>query len=605
MSKPTRLLYEFGPFLLDVTEQLLLRDGRPIPLKPKLFDLLLLLVENSGHVLDKNRLMSTLWPDTFVEESNLTVSIFALRKALGDGDNNHSYIETVSRRGYRFVAHVTESPNEGIDRLAAKRARLSSNADERLEAGAWVRSLAVLPFKSIGAEAGHEYLGLGLADALITKLTNLRQIKVRPTSAVREYTRARDITVAGRKLKVDALLDGSIQRARQRIRVTAQLVDARDGATLWAENFDAKLVDIFSLEDSLSDQVVRALSLKLTGEERRHLVKRHTESTEAYHAYLKGRYFWNKRTAEGFKKGVEYFEHAIALDTNYALAYAGLADCYQLLNGYMARPPRELIPKAKAALLKALQLDDSLAEAHTSLAHLLRHDWNWSVAEKEFKRAIELNPNYATAHHWYSAYLRVMARFDEAWAEIKMAQELDPLSLAVNRSGGILFYFTRQYDQAIEQLLDTVELDPNFGYAHFVLGMVYAAKGMYDEAIKQYRKTQKLSGNCLELTAYLGHIHALSGRRGEAQKVLDQLKGLSDHGYELHYHIALIYLALGDKDQAFAWLEQAYNERDEELGLLKVDPMLDSLRADPRFVSLLEHVGLGPSQGEGENFLLV
>ncbi len=598
MSKPTRPRYEFGPFLLDATEQLLLRDGRPIALKPKLFDLLLILVENSGHVLDKNRLMSKVWPDTFVEESSLTVGIFALRKALGDGRNNHSYIETVPRRGYRFVANVSEASNGDVDSVAAKRARLSSNGEERFEADAGVRSLAVLPFKYIGAEAGDEYLGLGLADALITKLTNLRQIRVRPTSAVREYTRARDITVAGRELKVDALLDGSIQRARKRIRVTAQLVDARDGATLWAENFDEKLVDIFSLEDSLSDQVVRALSLKLTGEERKHLVKRHTESTEAFHAYLKGRYFWNKRTAEGFKKGIEYCEHAIALDPTYALAYAGLADCYQLLSAFKFRPPRELIPKAKAALLKALQLDDTLAEAHTSLAHLLRREWNWSVAEKEFKRAIELNPNYATAHHWYSTYLIMMARFDEALAEIKMAHELDPLSLAVNRSGGILFYLTRQYDRAIEQLLETVELEPNFGYTHFVLGLVYAAKGMYDEAIKQYRKThQTLSGKGLEPTACLGYIYALSGRRGEAQKVLDQLRGLSDQGYELHYHTALIYLALGDKDQAFAWLEQAYNERDEELGLLKVDPMLDSLRADPRFVSLLERVGLGPSQG--------
>ncbi|HEU0048518.1 MAG TPA: winged helix-turn-helix domain-containing protein [Nitrososphaera sp.] len=598
MSKPTRPRYEFGPFLLDATEQLLLRDGRPIALKPKLFDLLLILVENSGHVLDKNRLMSEVWPDTFVEESSLTVGIFALRKALGDGRHNHSYIETVPRRGYRFVANVTEASNGGVDSVAAKRARLSSNGEERFEADAGVRSLAVLPFKYIGAEAGDEYLGLGLADALITKLTNLRQIRVRPTSAVREYTRARDITVAGRELKVDALLDGSIQRARKRIRVTAQLVDGRDGATLWAENFDEKLADIFSLEDSLSDQVVRALSLKLTGEERKHLVKRHTESTEAFHAYLKGRYFWNKRTAEGFKKGIEYCEHAIALDPTYALAYAGLADCYQLLSAFKFRPPRELIPKAKAALLKALQLDDTLAEAHTSLAHLLRREWNWSVAEKEFKRAIELNPNYATAHHWYSTYLIMMARFDEALAEIKMAHELDPLSLAVNRSGGILFYLTRQYDRAIEQLLETVELEPNFGYTHFVLGLVYAAKGMYDEAIKQYRKThQTLSGKGLEPTACLGYIYALSGRRGEAQKVLDQLRGLSDQGYELHYHTALIYLALGDKDQAFAWLEQAYNERDEELGLLKVDPMLDSLRADPRFVSLLERVGLGPSQG--------
>ena len=596
MSKPTRLLYEFGPFLLDATEQLLLRDGRPIPLKPKLFDLLLVLVENSGHVVDKNGLMSKVWPDTFVEESNLTVSIFELRKALGDGRNNHSYIETVPRRGYRFVATVTKAMNGGVGRVAAKRARLISSGSGTFEASAGVKSLAVLPFKAIGAEAGDEYLGLGLADALITKLTNLRQIRVRPTSAVREYARARDITVAGRALKVDALLDGSIQRARKRIRVTAQLVDARDGATLWAENFDEKLVDIFSLEDSLSDQVVTALSLKLTGEERKHMVKRHTESTEAYQAYLKGRYFWNKRTSNGFKKGVEYFEHAIALDPNYARAYTGLADCYQLLSGYLSRPSRETIPKAKKALLKALQLDDTLAEAHTSLAHLRTREWNWSDAEKEFQRAIELNPNYVTAHHWYSIYLREMGRFDEAWAEIKTAEELDPVSLTINTSVGALLYLMREYDRALEQLRATLELDPLYPSAHFSLAMAYEAKGMYHEAIKQYRKTQTILGKNLELMGYLGHAYALSGRRDEAQKLLDELKTPSDQGYEIRYYIALIYVGLGENDQAFAWLEEAYNERDEVLGILKVDPMLDSLRADPRFTSLLKRVGLGHAQ---------
>ncbi len=576
MSKPTSLLYRFGPFLLNPTEQLLLRDGQPVALKPKLFDLLLILVENSGHVLHKNELIEKIWPNTFVEESNLTVSIFALRKALGDDHDNHSYIETVPRRGYRFVAKVIEVRDEGAGRVAGKRARLRSGY-ERLGAGPDVTRLAVLPFKPIGAAADDEYLGLGLADALITKLTSLRQIRVRP-------------------LKVDALLDGSIQRARKRIRVTAQLVDARDGATLWAENFDEKLGDIFSLEDSLSDQVVRALSLKLTGEERKHLIKRHTASTEAYQAYLKGRYFWNKRTAEGFNKGVEYFEHAIALDPNYALAYVGLADCYQLLGGYFALPSRETIPKARKALLEALQLDDTLAEAHASLAHLRAREWNWSDAEKEFHRAIELNPNYVTAHHWYSIYLKEMGRFDEAWAEIKMAEQLDPVSLNINTSVGALLYFMREYDQALEQLRATLELDPVYPFAHFNLGMVYEAKEMYHEAIKHYRKTQTILGKNLELMAYLAHAYALSGRRGEAQKLLDELKKPSDHGYELRYYIAVIYVGLGEKDQAFAWLEGAYNERDEMLGVLKVDPMLDSLRADPRFTSLLERVGLDPSQ---------
>ena len=595
MSKPTSLLYRFGPFLLNPTEQLLLRDGQPVALKPKLFDLLLILVENSGHVLHKNELIEKIWPNTFVEESNLTVSIFALRKALGDDHDNHSYIETVPRRGYRFVAKVIEVRDEGAGRVAGKRARLRSGY-ERLGAGPDVTRLAVLPFKPIGAAADDEYLGLGLADALITKLTSLRQIRVRPTSAVRDYTAAGDITVAGRELKVDALLDGSIQRARKRIRVTAQLVDARDGATLWAENFDEKLGDIFSLEDSLSDQVVRALSLKLTGEERKHLIKRHTASTEAYQAYLKGRYFWNKRTAEGFNKGVEYFEHAIALDPNYALAYVGLADCYQLLGGYFALPSRETIPKARKALLEALQLDDTLAEAHASLAHLRAREWNWSDAEKEFHRAIELNPNYVTAHHWYSIYLKEMGRFDEAWAEIKMAEQLDPVSLNINTSVGALLYFMREYDQALEQLRATLELDPVYPFAHFNLGMVYEAKEMYHEAIKHYRKTQTILGKNLELMAYLAHAYALSGRRGEAQKLLDELKKPSDHGYELRYYIAVIYVGLGEKDQAFAWLEGAYNERDEMLGVLKVDPMLDSLRADPRFTSLLERIGLDPSQ---------
>ncbi len=596
MSRPTNLLYKFGLFLLDTTEQVLLREGRPIPLKPKLFDLLLLLVENSGHVLHKNELMDRIWPNTSVEENNLTVSIFALRKALGDCHNNHSYIETVPRRGYRFVADVIEVPDRGADWLAGNRARLSSKDSERFAAGADVTCLAVLPFKLIGAVTDNEYLGLGLADALITKLTNLRQIRVRPTSAVRDYTAARDIAVAARELKVDALLDGSIQLALKRVRVTAQLVDARDGATLWAENFDEKLVDIFSLEDSLSDQVVRALSLKLTGEERKHLVKRHTESTEAYQAYLKGRYFWNKRTAEGFNKGVEYFEHAIALDPNYALAYVGLADCYQLLGGYFALPSREAIPKARNALLEALQLDDTLAEAHASLAHLRAREWNWSDAEKEFHRAIELNPNYITAHHWYSIYLKEMGRFDEAWAEIKMAEQFDPVSLNINTSVGALLYLMREYDQALEQLRATLELDPLYPFAHFNLGMVYEAKEMYHEAIKHYRKTQTILGKNLELMAYLAHAYALSGRRSEAQKLLDELKTTSDQGYELRYYIAVIYVGLGEKDQAFAWLEGAYNERDEMLGVLKVDPMLDSLRADPRFTSLLERVGLDPSQ---------
>ncbi len=559
MSKPTNVLYEFGPFLLNATEQLLLCEGRPVPLKPKVFGLLLVLVQNSGHLLSKDELMRQVWPDSFVEESNLSVSIFALRKALRDGLNNSSYIETVPRRGYRFVADAKEV----FDEDGSLKKRHSTDAFGGIGTG----SIAVLPFRVIGAKADDEYLGLGLANALITKLTNLRQIRVRPTCAVLKYTDAPEIIVVGRELRVDALLEGSIQKSRERIRVTVQLVDARDGEALWAKNFDEKLDDIFSVEDSISDQVVRALSIKLTSDEKTRLVRHHTGTIEAYHWYLKGTYFLNKRTSEGLRKASESFETAVARDPNYAMAYAGLADARNLLASYGVLPTNKSIPGAKEAALKALALDDSLAEAHAALAHIQTREWNWSEAEKEFKH--------------------------EAWAEIKLAQELDPVSLNINANIGALFYHTRQYDQAIEQLLATLELDPHFAYADFVLGLVYEAKGEYENALTQYRKARPLLGESQgELTACLGRAYALSGKRDKARKVVDQLKALSEQGYELRYYIALIYLALGDSDRAFAWLEQAYDVREEGLGLLRIDPMLDTLRVDPRFISLLDRVGL-------------
>jgi DNA-binding winged helix-turn-helix (wHTH) protein/tetratricopeptide (TPR) repeat protein len=591
MSKPGSPLYKFGPFTLNASEKLLFRDGQRVTLKPKVFDLLLVLVENNGHVIDKNELMKRLWPDTFVEESNLSVSIFALRKALGENHYGQSYIETVPRRGYRFVANVTETTGD----QNAGSTGISVHVTDKFERTAHVKSLAVLPFKLLGSPTTDEYLGLGLADALITRLTNLSQIRVRPTSAVMDYTGPRDIAVAGHELKVDALLDGSVQRQGKRIRVTTQLVDVRESAILWAENFDENFVNIFSLEDSFSSQLVKALELKLTGREKGLVEKRFTESPDAYQAYLKGVYFLSKRTPKGIRKSFELFEQAITIDSSYAKAYAGLADAYYWLSAYNLVKPRTVLPKAEAAALKALQLDDSLPEAHTALAVLLRRNWSWASAENEFKRAIALNPNDPRAHHFYSVLLRIVGRFDESWAEIKKAQELDPISLSINLGVANLFYAVGEYDGALDQLKATVELDPNFANAHLRLGTVYVAKGMFDEAIKQYQTAERIWVDQPDIAAYLAHVYALSGKKTEALQILAKLRRLSDQGYDMPYFMALIYSALDDNERAFAWLERAYDEHDEVLGGLRTDPMLDGLRADPRFAYLVHRVGL-PSE---------
>ena len=587
----TTNIYEFGPFTLDAAEQCLLRDGQRVPLKPKIFDLLLLLVENSGHVVHKDELMSKVWPGTFVEEGNLTVSIFALRKALGEACNKHSYIETIPRRGYRFAAEVKESSNSDAYVMTEPGMRRSP-LYEKTVSEMRDRTVAVLPFKVVGSERGNEYLGIGIADALITKLANVSQIRIRPTSAVRKYTGEEELSDVARKLKVGLVLEGTIHQLGKRLRITVQVVRAADGTTLWAGKFNDNVANIFDVEDSISDQIIGLLSPKLAGEQRRRSAEQSPLRIDAYHAYLKGIYFLNKRNANAFGRAVESFERAIAIDPSYAMAYAGLADAYYLLVSYGVLSPKKTIPKAKVAVLKALELEDSLAQAHTALARLKMREWNWPDAEKEFRRAIELDPNYSTAHQWYSTFLRAMNRFDEAWGEITLAHELNPVSPNIEASIGALFYFAGRYDEAIEQLVETIEMDPQFAYAHFLLGMVYSGKRAYDDAIKQYEEAITLWGESWEASAYLGHIWALAGNRAKALKAAERLKLVSAEGHESRYQIALIYTALGEKDEAFGWLETACQVREEGLFLLKIDPMLDQLREDPRFISLLQRVGL-------------
>lgn len=628
--------YEFGPFRLDAVERSFRRGDESVPLTPKAFDLLLLLVQNKGHLLEKDEIMTRLWPETFVEEANLSNNISLLRKALNDDIGRHRYIETVPRRGYRFIAEVSRVqgdddgrydqdgsrddillqhdlvPDEtriitthryrsvgiflavlflvgGVGYVTYRMWPKTSGVTDSTPSGE-IKSIAVLPFKSLDAEHRNQTLELGMTDTLITRLTNLREVVVRPTSAVREYVALeQDPIAAGREQNVDAVLDGTIQKSGDRIRVTARLLRTADGITLWAETFDTEFTDVFQVQDSISERVAAQLAFKLSPEEHERLTKHYTSSTEAYQLYLKGRYFLNASTEEDFRKSIDYFNRALALDPAYALAYAGLADSYVQLGFFGSMPMNESHPKARAAALRSLEIDDQLGEAHASLAIILTtYYWDWGAAEEQFKRAIELNPNYAMTHNWYSQYLAYMGRSDVAIQEARRAQEIDPLSLFANSNIGLVLFLARQYDEAIYASQKTLEFDPDFAVAHMVMGLAYLEKKMYSESISELRKARD-HPDSLGLLAYaLG----VSGRKDEARKILNQLQLLSKDRYVASAPVAIAYIGLGEKDRAFDWLEKALDERLWEMGTLKVNPVFDPLRADERFESLLSRVHL-------------
>lgn len=585
-------LYQFGPFCLDAGERVLLRDGRLVPLPAKALSTLLALVLSRGQLVEKEVLIEKVWPDEFVEEGNLAQHIFTLRKALGETVENAKYIETVPRRGYRFIAPVSERRKDfgEVAGDVSKRITLKKETPERLVD---IPSIAVLPFETLGATTQDEYLGLGIADALITRLSKLRKVKVRPTSAVRNAVKDNAVSV-GRALKVATVLEGTIQKWDEYIRVTVQLVSIRDGATLWAERFDEKFTNIFAIEDSISEQAAAALTVKLTAEEQELLAKRYTENTQAHQAYLKGRYFFERRSQEGLTKSIEYFELAIRIDPDYAIAYAGLAECYCMLISFDLVPPRNSMPKAKEAALKAISIEPNLAEAHAALGWILLNDWEWTAAEKEFKLAIELNVNYATGHHYYAIYLRHMRRFDMSLAETKKAQELDPTSAGRKATEGVTLYCAGRYDEAIEELRQALELDVNSTIAHYGLARIYVQQGMYEAAITEYERTISVFGKSPELLAHLGYVYAVSGRREDAQKVLDELEESSNRHYVPSFYRALVCVGLDQKDEAFEWLEKGYQERDVNLVSLAVEPTLASLREDARFTRLLQLTRLLP-----------
>ncbi len=572
MSQSEKHFYEFDQFRMDLQSRVLLRSAEIVPLTPKAFDTLLALVARRGELVERQELIKAVWPDSHVVEGNLNSNIFTLRRALGGGEQ---YIATVPRRGYRFAADVREVSEAKFSPI-----------------GATVKSLAVLPFKLFSDETDETWLGLGLANALITRLSSAPRLIVRPTSAVSRYTGLeQDPRTVGGDLNVELILEGSVKRAGERIRVTVQLVSVASGAPLWAEKFDERLMDEFDVEDAVSERVAQSLTLRLTDENRSRVAGPGAENTGAYQLYVRGNYHWNQRTAEDLKQAIACFNQAIALDPSLAPAHVGLADSYALLGCVHGElPPREAMPLAKAAALKALELDEQLPAAHRALA-LTRalYDWDWEGAERAYLRALEINPTDATARHWYGLCLAWMSRLDEALNELRCAQQLDPFSPIIGSNVAWALYAARRYDEAIAECRKTIEMTPNFYRAHVYLGWAYERTGDFDAAIRELRLAMELHGGGPEITG-IGYVYARAGRIGEAHRVIAELQQRATSSYVSPYAFALIYAGLNDRENTLAALEQAYKDRTHWLVFLQVEPRFDWLREDARLIDVLRRV---------------
>ena len=470
---------------------------------------------------------------------------------------------------------------------ATAAARSSSSGPRRSRSA--ISSLAVLPFANVSADPNAEYLSDGITETIINNLSRLPKLKIMARATVFKY-KGQEINpqLVGNELNVRAVMTGRVLQIGEELLITTELVDVRDGSRLWGEQYKRKLEDIFEVQEEIATRISEKLEVRLSGEDKKRLIKRHTENPEAYQAYLKGRYYWNKRTPQGFLKGIEYFERATSIDPYYSVAYSGLADCYTLLNYAGVLRPKDAMPKAQAAAHKALQIDQSLAEAHNSVAAVkFWYEWDFAGAEKEFKRAIQLDPNYAPAHHWYCWFLLAMERFDEAIQEGERALDIDPLALPINMAVGKAYFYSRRYDESILQSQKTLEMDPGFMPALFYLARASHQNGRQEEAIEIARKLVDASGGVLSLTAFLGYMYTGS-KPDESRRILETLLPLikNDQRYISAYPVALIYAGLGEADQALLWLENARDERALLLVYLNVDPAFDSLRSHPRFIEL-------------------
>lgn len=632
--------YRFGRFEIDTSNRLLLREGRTVALTPKIFDMLLLLVENNGRMVSKDEIMATVWADTFVDETNLTSNISRLRKILHEGGAD--FIETLPKRGYRFNAPI-ETPRQPDEVVLTRRvtARIQQTTEETdtdsqierpsparqrnpfwknrffvpatglvillavvLPVLLWnsrqappenamrIKSLAILPFKPLVAEDRNESLEIGMTDTLISKLGSGETV-VRPLSSVRRFANVdQDAVQAGRSLGVDSVLDGSVQRSGDKIRVNVRLIRIADGSALWTGTFDEKFTDIFVVQDAISRKVASALTLQLNGDETTKLEKRYTNNVEAYQLYLRGRYHYFKLTLPEIRKGIDFYQQAIDLDPAYALAYAGMADAYRTLPlaGWSVAS-KDAMPQAKAAATRALELDPNLAEAHIALGWVgFLYDWDWNSAESELKRAIELAPNNADAHRAYAHFFSIVGRHDEAIAEGKRARELDPNSLITNALEAQFLFHAGREDEAIERLQKTLEIEPTFWIAYNTLGRIYIGQERYAEAISVLNKAKELSGGSIVPVTQLGYALAKSGNREKAIATIDELKSMAEKNYVPESSFALIYNGLAEREEALKYLEKSFHKREVQNAFIKIDSRWDWLRDDPRFIDLMKQI---------------
>lgn len=658
MSNEQRHLCGFGPFTLDLTDRFLLRDGQPVPLPPKTLETLIVLVQHQGRLVAKEELMKTLWPDTFVEEANLNHHVWTLRKALGETAEGDRYIETVPRRGFRFVADVTELPHasdelvvekhsfthivtEETEDIGAGNAGGQLEALQGLEAGKWttralnnigrprknklavaataisvlvltgivmgfwfafkgpanpaqIESIAVLPFVN---ESGHpevEYLSDGMTESLINSLSRLPKLSVKARSSVFRY-KGKEVEPQriASELSVQAILNGRVVQRGDDLTLYLSLVDGQNGNQLWGEQYNRKLRDLVSLQGEIARDVSSKLRTRLSGADEKSLAKSYTENTEAYQLYLKGRYHITKLKRSETEKAVSYFQQAIALDPSYALAYVGLAEANRALTLSGEMTSTEYMPKAKAAGQKAIEIDESLAEAHSALGMIIMwYDRDWNEAERQSKRALELNSNSSDAHLVYAHLLSIIGKHAEALSEAKRARELDPVNLRTNALEAEFLINAGQPDEALARCQRVFELDSSFWFAHVWASSAYIDKGMFDEAIAEARKARELSPTVSHPYSFLGYALAKSGKRAEARALLEELLKLSAERYVPPYYVAMIYDGLDQRDEAIAWLERAYEQRDLRMVFLKVERKWDNLRDDPRFQDLSRRVGL-------------
>ncbi|HKO96863.1 MAG TPA: winged helix-turn-helix domain-containing protein [Pyrinomonadaceae bacterium] len=636
-------VYEFGEYRLESEEKRLYRNHEIISIPPKAFDILATLVESGGHLFSKEDLFHAVWPDSFVADSSLTQNIYVLRKALGEGPGAPTYIETVPRRGYRFIAEVQRVTDSKSNEIALSRngkhdvvstliGRATSRASfpaytsilrthwrsqlvvflcllltsiliasyfsrSNSQNNASVKSLAVLPFKVLGEEAGTDhYAGLGMADSTIIKLASLQRFTVLPTSSVFKYANGdHDPVAAGRELGVEAVLIGSIQSNGQRVRVSGQLLRVRDGATLWAANFDESFADIFAVQDSISQRVASALVDRLSNQDGQQLAKRPTENREAFEAYSRGLFFWNQRTEAATRQAVDYFQQAIMADPNFALAHSMLADSYALIGFYRYKSilcERDAYTKAEAAVTNALSLNSEISEAHVALAFIkLYYHQDPVSAEKEFKRAIDLNPGNAYAHQRYSSLLLVQGKLDQALSEVQLAHQLDPLSTRISLNLSTILYYRRQYADAEEVCRRALELSPNEPVLNQQIGNIKLTQGNHSEAMAYFRKAHDVGGSDYDYLEGSAHVYAMTGRIDETRRMISEVEASASqtgHFYRIPATLVMLYAAVRDIDKALTFIE---DKKDWDVfrmrPLLEFEPLLDSLREDDRFKELV------------------